>query len=357
MKIDIRWTNSLCRKAGLSLAALLLFVIALSTAVSKSRASDENDSSSAAESSSQAPVIKYDTRYEQMNNSAFEENSGLLALDSKDRRYASEGTDFDSIYPYLFNDKGDQIMTTSSTSVCGEKEMLTQLNKMVSDFSAQTGLKTIMVRNASFKTNDKLYPSQFDVEDKKDEKTAAADKGTVSSDGCYEHLSGLAVDLQLYEADKGAYPQFTGEGQYSWIVENCYKYGFVQRYTAAKQQVTGVEAKADHFRYVGRVFAKIMHDNDLALEEIYAFLQKYSYEQPLSVILDDGSEHIAYCVKADKEKAGTTIPVPSQPDGSSTEYCATGVGDGILYVCAGVPSGTQPRQDQQTTQTQPEKTE
>ena len=32
-------------------------------------------------------------------------------------------------------------------------------------------------------------------------------------------------------------------------------------------------------------------------------------------------------------------------------------GDGILYVCAGVPSGTQPRQDQQTTQTQPEKTE
>ena len=86
MKIDIRWTNSLCRKAGLSLAALLLFVIALSTAVSKSRASDKNDSSSAAESSSQAPVIKYDTTYEQMSNSAFEENSGLLALDSKDRR-------------------------------------------------------------------------------------------------------------------------------------------------------------------------------------------------------------------------------------------------------------------------------
>ena len=364
MKLNIRWTNSLCKKTGLCLAALLLFVVALSTAVSKSKASDPSDSTSQTDgSSSQSAIIKYDTSYKQIMNDTFANNSGLLALDNKDHRYAPEPLNAVSVYQYIFNDKGEQIMTTSSTNVCGTEFMMKHLNLMISDFVKQTGLKTIMVRNASYQHNGRIYATQFDVDEKKTDPSGAANnKGTLSSDGCYEHLSGLAVDLQLYEADKGTYPQFTGEGQYSWIVENCYKYGFVQRYTAAKQEITGVQAKPDHFRYVGEVYAKIMHDNDLALEEVCGLLKKYTYEKPLTVTTDDGTEHLAYCVKVDKAKSSTTIPLPSQPesneDGINDYFDVSGIGDGYLYITSKVPQTAPAAPPAQTSaESQPEKTE
>ncbi|MBQ2582143.1 MAG: D-alanyl-D-alanine carboxypeptidase family protein, partial [Ruminococcus sp.] len=292
---NINWTNSLCKKLGLGLAAMLLFVVALTTHSGKTSADTSDDSSNSAPDSSQVETdLKYDTSYIKLDNETMT-NSGLLALDNKDHKYAADGSDFVFIYQYLFNDKGEQVMSTSSTGVCGTQEMMEHLNKMVSDFAAQTGLKTIMVTNASYQVDGKLYMTQYDVpetteaakeppEENADENGEAAEQkqekkpqtnaGSTTADGCYEHLSGMAIDFQLYEADKGTYPEYTGEGQYAWINENCWKYGFVLRYPADKQGVTGVAEKKNHYRYVGAVYAQIMHENNLALEELYAFLDK-----------------------------------------------------------------------------------
>lgn len=359
MKLNINWTNSFCKKAGLSLAALLLFVLVLSTAVSRSSASEkDDDSSSQADSSSKADELPaYDSMYIKIGNEAMN-SSGVIALDNKDHSYTADGSDFASIYQYLFNTKGESIMTTSSTNVCGTKEMMEHLNQMISDFAAQTGLKTIMIRNASYKINDKLYPSQFDVEteNKNNQTTTGTDKGRVSSDGCYEHLSGLAVDLQIYEADKGTYPEFTGEGQYSWILENCYKYGFVQRYTAAKESVTGVSEKKNHLRYVGPAYSVVMHDNDLALEELHPFLDKYTYEKPLRVTGGDGANYVVYSVDLEKDKTHTTIPIPAV--GSDAEAASTfsGIGNSKVYVCSLLSGSTNstatPNSTETTTTTQ-----
>lgn len=355
---NINWTNSFCKRAGLVLAAVLLFFVALSTRTAKTKA-DTNDSSSVkpADSSSQQEV-KFDTVYVKLDNDEMT-NTGLIALDDKDHHITSGAADLVSIYSYLFNAKGEMIMTTGSTNICGNKEMFEQLNLMISDFSAQTGLKTIMVRNAAYKVDDKVYKSQFDIPDEKSEQSAAAAQDGKCADGCYEHLSGLAVDFQLYEADKGAYPEYTGEGQYAWINENCYKYGFVLRYPADKTDITGVEAKKNHYRYVGKEYAQVMHDNNLVLEELYGFLQKYTFEKPLNVQTPSGSRYIFYYVKKDKDNTSTTVPMPQGRDGEKTGTVSADA-QGGLYVCCDISQLTSqqaPQQESQTSQTQVQKTE
>jgi len=355
---NINWTNSFCKRAGLVLAAVLLFFVALSTRTAKTKA-DTNDSSSVkpADSSSQQEV-KFDTVYVKLDNDEMT-NTGLIALDDKDHHITSGAADLVTIYSYLFNAKGEMIMTTGSTNICGKKEMFEQLNLMISDFSAQTGLKTIMVRNAAYKVDDKVYKSQFDIPDEKSEQSAAAAQDGKCADGCYEHLSGLAVDFQLYEADKGAYPEYTGEGQYAWINENCYKYGFVLRYPADKTDITGVEAKKNHYRYVGKEYAQVMHDNNLVLEELYGFLQKYTFEKPLNVQTPSGSRYIFYYVKKDKDNTFTTVPMPQGRDGEKTGTVSADA-QGGLYVCCDISQLTSqqaPQQESQTSQTQVQKTE
>ena len=179
--------------------------------------------------------------------------------------------------------------------------------------------------------------------------------GSTTADGCYEHLSGMAVDLQLYEADKGTYPEYTGEGQYAWINENCWKYGFVLRYPADKQEVTGVAEKKNHYRYVGAVYAQIMHENNLALEELYAFLDKYTYEKPLRLNAADGNIYIVYSQVLDKDNTSTTVGTPdtARKDVAS-DLTFTGTGDGKVYISAYISGGAA---QAQTSQPESSKTE
>lgn len=67
----------------------------------------------------------------------------------------------------------------------------------------------------------------------------------VALPGTSEHQIGLAVDINgnSYEI-------------YPWLEENCYKYGFVRRYTGEKEAITGIMDEPWHFRYVGEEAAK-----------------------------------------------------------------------------------------------------
>ena len=52
-----------------------------------------------------------------------------------------------------------------------------------------------------------------------------------------------------------------------WMNSNAYKYGFILRYPSGKESVTGAEAENDHYRYVGKEAAKVIHDQGICLEE------------------------------------------------------------------------------------------
>lgn len=79
--------------------------------------------------------------------------------------------------------------------------------------------------------------------------------------GYSEHQTGLAIDFYVRGADFEDY-----EG-YEWMLENVHNYGFILRYPAGKEFLTGFNSEPKHFRYVGVEAAKIMHDYEWTLEE------------------------------------------------------------------------------------------
>lgn len=86
--------------------------------------------------------------------------------------------------------------------------------------------------------------------------------------GHSEHQSGLCLDLSdaIYGMDN------FGESEAStWLNENCYKYGFIIRYTFEKQKITGYEAEPWQIRYVGSSeTAKDIMDKGITFDEYYA---------------------------------------------------------------------------------------
>lgn len=68
----------------------------------------------------------------------------------------------------------------------------------------------------------------------------------VALPGTSEHQLGLAVDIN---ADTS---KCSRDDVYNWLLENSYKYGFIQRYPSGKTSITGVANEPWHYRYVGK---------------------------------------------------------------------------------------------------------
>ena len=180
--------------------------------------------------------------------------NGDLILVNGDHSFTGTVNNTDTVYSYLFDKNGSQIMSTSSTQLAAKKETFEAFGKMGNDFYADKKISTLMINTA--------MPAEDDED---------------SSSACYEHDTGLAFDLHLYDSSTGAYPEFTGEGDYSWISENCWKYGLILRYPEDKADITGVSPMAYHFRYVGIPHAEIMTANKLCLEEYIDFVKDYTF--------------------------------------------------------------------------------
>lgn len=55
-----------------------------------------------------------------------------------------------------------------------------------------------------------------------------------------------------------------------WLMAHCWAYGFILRYPAEKQDITGIIYEPWHYRYVGRDHAQAIRQSGQCLEE---FLQ------------------------------------------------------------------------------------
>ena len=84
--------------------------------------------------------------------------------------------------------------------------------------------------------------------------------------GYSEHQLGLAVDIvngkwnYLSEGDK----------EYTWLVNNSYKYGFIIRYPHESEYITGYVFEDWHFRYLGIDLATKVHESKLTYDEYIA---------------------------------------------------------------------------------------
>ena len=94
------------------------------------------------------------------------------------------------------------------------------------------------------------------------EEASSKAEQVIAKPGTSEHETGLAIDI----AGDDDYDQDT-DSVLEWMNSNAYKYGFILRYTSGKESVTGAEAENDHYRYVGKEAAKVIHDQGICLEE------------------------------------------------------------------------------------------
>ena len=93
----------------------------------------------------------------------------------------------------------------------------------------------------------------------------------VACPGCSEHQTGLAVDLGLAGPHIDFIrPDFPDEGVCRAFRLRAADYGFILRYPAGKEHITGIAHEPWHFRYVGAPHAARMAARNLTLEEYLA---------------------------------------------------------------------------------------
>ena len=104
----------------------------------------------------------------------------------------------------------------------------------------------------------------------------------VAVPGCSEHQTGLAIDLGENRPEIDFIrPAFPDTGVCGAFRRRAADYGFVLRYPAGKEAVTGIGHEPWHFRYVGWPHSRIMEDRGLVLEEYLDYLRGFSPEEPL----------------------------------------------------------------------------
>ena len=87
--------------------------------------------------------------------------------------------------------------------------------------------------------------------------------------GHSEHQTGLALNIstRLKEGETS----FESTETYNWLLNNSYKYGFIQRYPEGKEDITGFTFEPGHFRYVGIDIATQIYNEGITFDEYYAY--------------------------------------------------------------------------------------
>ncbi len=89
----------------------------------------------------------------------------------------------------------------------------------------------------------------------------------VALPGTSEHQTGLSVDLGYIENNIYYEEIKENTSLFTFLKENSYKFGFILRYPKNKENITGYNFEPWHYRYVGKLLAKHLYENNLTLEE------------------------------------------------------------------------------------------
>lgn len=133
----------------------------------------------------------------------------------------------------------------------------------------------------------------------------------VDTAGYSEHHLGTCVDLKLYTDSGVTYTLDDEPGFFAWLKQNCWRYGYILRYPAEKNDVTGITYDPYHFRYIEIPHAYYIMTNGLCLEEYLEQLRTTTSADGahLTIAVDGGETYEVYYVKASGNT--TDLPVPA----------------------------------------------
>ena len=174
-----------------------------------------------------------------------------------------------------------------SESIQLESDAAEAFNQLMEDYNIDTGLSDFVVygTNDTYTGEDSCCPESFT-----------------------ESALGTSVDLALKAY--GEVIEYDGLDDESWVVENCWKYGFIVRYPEGKNDTTGHSYCPWHLRYVGKVHSVIMHEKDMCLEDYIRFLADFTLDKPYQYKYDD-VDYTIFSVKSTGESTVTYVPLSS----------------------------------------------
>jgi D-alanyl-D-alanine carboxypeptidase len=254
-------------------------------------------------------TLPFQAVYQQQSND--DVYSGDLILVNNNIEYKGHGTEnLVSIFDEKneLNPDGDNAFGVTDSSLMLRKNAADNLIAMLDKFYEETDNDNVVVCSG-YRTSE----TQQELYDEDLESTGLDYSTRVALPGYSEHESGFSIDLTLYDGE------YDGTGEYSWIDENCAKYGFILRYPESKTELTSIEYEPWHYRYVGVPSAEYIMKNDLCLEE-YISLLKTSYQVSddgsniLEFTSSDGKIYAIYYVAADESSDSTYVPVPTDVD-------------------------------------------
>lgn len=122
-----------------------------------------------------------------------------------------------------------------------------------------------LVANSTYRTYS--YQKNIYASYKNSKGTEYADSYAARA-GHSEHQTGLSIDISTLNSTTD---NFAETKEFTWLMDNAYKYGFILRYPEGKEYLTGYNYESWHYRYVGKDVAEKIHDEDITFDEYYAY--------------------------------------------------------------------------------------
>ena len=156
-----------------------------------------------------------------------------------------------------------QILGEADIRAC--KEMLAAGRAEGLSFTVASAYRSTDSQRQLFDEDVEARVSEGMTEDEAREETA---RWTMPP-GCSEHETGLAVDIVATDNQRLDDTQ-EQTPETIWLHENCWRFGFILRYPAGKEDVTGIDYESWHYRYVGVEAARYLTEQQLTLDEFWA---------------------------------------------------------------------------------------
>ena len=207
---------------------------------------------------------------------------GMVLIEDVPYFFTSAGAPIYMVNPWYSLPEGytpDLVELNTSISVSGMKvdrscydalvQMIKDCNKECPEVCVVSSYRTHEYQEGLFQKKINYY---LNLGYDREEATRLA-ATVIAVPGTSEHQLGLAVDI----VDTRSWSLNEGQADLpaqKWLMENCWKYGFVLRFPKDKTEQTGIIYEPWHYRYVGKEVAKELYDSGLTLEEYIQNLTK-----------------------------------------------------------------------------------
>lgn len=240
----------------------------------------------------------------------------VVISDTETRYFTSTGKEIILVNPWNYVPDDYEVELTTYGDFKMAKEVKKPLKQMLADCEA-AGFEAVVVsayRTHSYQQGLFERRIQRFIDQGYSPEVARIEAAKrVAVPGTSEHELGLALDITDKNYQKLNKEQETKPAQ-QWIMENCWKYGFILRYPNEKSEITGIIYEPWHYRYVGKELAAELHSLGLCLEEYLE--QLTDLNEPPHHTPNETEPTVSPTTPSESEPA-QTIPLPTEPEPSA----------------------------------------